>query len=122
MKSKLVFTLFLLFALVAVAYAQDDDETVNLQDLPVQISERLNIPLEAAEYLTACLFLGWFLFPALLLTKEHVSQSFVVAVMGLPIMGFAIILGWLDYWFLILVALLMALMYSGRARDFLGGK
>lgn len=123
MKLKVFLLLFLVFALAAVAYAQDDDDedTVNLQDLPVQMSERLNIPLEAAEYLTGCLFLGWFLFPALLLSKDNVSQSIIVALFGLPIFGFAILMGWFDYWFLLIAAMLIALMYAGKARQWITG-
>lgn len=123
MKLKIVLLLFLVFALVAAAYAQDDEDedTVNLQDLPVQLSERLNIPLAAAELLTASLFLGWFIFPGLLLAKDNVPQSLVVAILGLPIYGFAILMGWLDYWFLLIVCLLMALMYAGKFRQILSG-
>lgn len=106
---------FLAFSLVGLVCA-DEEEGVNMGDIPERLSQRLNIPLEAANFLFTSMILGMFLFPALLLTRGRVSQNLVVGVVGLPILGFAILMGWTDFWLLLFMAMLMAIMLAGKVR------
>jgi len=116
MKTKFLLTsLILLLIFVIPVYASED---VNLSDLPQQLSEKLTIPLFAAQLLTTAIFLTLFLFPAFILTKNILAHIMI----GFIIMGFCIAMEWLPYWFLIIIAMIVALMFSGKMRDWITGR
>ncbi len=121
MKLKLasLFFLILFFILIPVVKAAEED--VDIGTFDDALADRLGIPLFAAQLLTSSMFLGWFMFPAILMAKDHVSQSLVVTFMGLPIMGFCIAMGWLPTWILLMACLIVALMFAGKARGLIGG-
>jgi len=122
MKKKILLTNFILFWLIYFAllliYPVHATEEVDLTDFPKQLSKRLNIPLFAAQLLTSGLFLALFLFPTLLLTKNVLAHLMI----GLIIMGFCVAMGWLHYWFILVTMVVVALMFSGKVRDWISGK
>jgi len=121
MKKKILLTNFILFWLIYFAllliYPVHATEEVDLADFPKQLSKKLNIPLFAAQLLTSGLFLALFLFPVFILTKNILAHLMI----GFIIMGFCIAMGWLPYWFFLIIIMIVALMYSGKMRDWISG-
>lgn len=115
-----IVTITLIFVLISTVYAADDD-TVELDELDDYLSEKLGISLFPAQLLTTAIMLGLFVFPTLLLTKGHNEQMIAALGMTLVVLGFCIVIGWLDYWFLIIVVMIVALMFSGKMRDWVTG-
>jgi len=117
MREKIFILLWLVYSVLLIypAYASEE---VDLADFPKQLSKKLNIPLFAAQLLTSGLFLALFLFPTLLLTKNVLAHLMI----GLIIMGFCIAMGWLHYWFILVTLVVVALMFSGKVRDWISGR
>jgi len=92
----------------------EDDENIDLSDLPAQFSEKMGIDLFAAQLLTSGIVLCIFLFPTLLLTgcRNWVAPLFV----GLTVLGFCVAMGWLPVFILLLLVLLSALMLGDRIK------
>jgi len=97
------------------AYGQDNE--VDLSNFPNQLASKLNIPLFAAKLLATSIVLAIFLFPVVLLTKNPIAHMFI----GLVVMGFCIAMDWLPVWFLLVVCMVIALMFSGKMRDWITG-
>ena len=114
----LVLTLFVFLVFVPSVYAEGE---VSLTDFPQQLADKLGIDLFPAQLLTSAIFLGLFLFPAILLAGKD-NAIFAMVIVGLPVMGFCIAMEWLSYWFLLVVAMLIALMFSGKMRDWISGR
>lgn len=116
MKYTSIIILFILvLGFVPSVYAQDED--IDVSALPQELSERLNIPLFAAELLMSGIFLALFLFPTLLLTRNYMAHL----VMGLTTMGFCIAMGWLPIWILLVIVIMIAMLFSGKIREWITG-
>lgn len=113
-----LFIVFIASMLILPVYAP---EGVDLSEFPQQLADAMNLPLIAGQMLASTLILFLFLAPTLLLLNKHASQSTAVLVVGISVMGFLIGAGWLPYWFLLVLCLLVAVMYAGKFRDFLSG-
>lgn len=94
---------------------------IDVSQVPQRIADMLGLPLLAGQMLISIIFMCLLMFPAMLLTNKWASQSLAVLVVGIGSMGFLIAAGWLPYWFMLIIALIVALMYAGKMRDFVGG-
>ena len=63
-----------------------------------------------------------FLFPAMLLVKGKTSQEYVILFVGFSVIGVCIALGWFPYFMLLIISMLVALMYAGKMRAWIGGR
>lgn len=95
---------------------------IDISQVPQRIADMLGLPLLAGQMLISIIFMCLIMFPALLLTNKWSSQSLAALITGIGAMGFLIAAGWLPYWFLLIICLIVALMYASKMRDFLGGK
>ena len=114
-------TLFAFLVFVPSVYAPEGEGEVELSDFPQQLADKLGISLFPAQLMTSAIFLGLFMFPAILLAGKD-NAIFAMVIVGLPVMGFCIAMGWLSYWFLLVIAMLIALMFSGKMRDWISGR
>lgn len=108
----LLFTVFLVAMLVPNVYAAPDD-TVNLQDLPTYLAEKLSIPTFAGQLLACSIFLMMFLLPIAWFARRNMMLTLLV---GFILLGFFIAVGWLPYWFLLIISLLVAGLWSAKMK------
>ena len=96
-------------------YAQNEEEgEVNLLELPNRLSEMLGIPLSAGKLLACTIFTAMFLLPIAIFSKGNMLLS---AIVGLVLLGFFITIGWLDFWFILVICLLIAGLWSGKIKE-----
>lgn len=118
------FLLFALFLLVLIpnVYAADDD-AVNLSEFPLRVSEMMTIPLFAAQLLSSSIILCLFLLPTVFACSKFNKDVTIPSLfVGIGALGFCIAMGWLPYWFLLVLCLLVALIFAGGMRGWIGGK
>ena len=108
----LLFTVFLVAMLIPQVYAAEDD-TVNLQDLPTYLAEKLNIPTFAGQLLACSIFLVMFLLPIAWFARRNMMLTLLV---GFVLLGFFIAVGWLPFWFLLIISLIVAGLWSAKMK------
>lgn len=118
MNRKTTIPLFFLFilSLIYPVYASEG-ENVNIMQLPEKLSEALGIPVFASQLLLCSIFLFMFLLPLAIWGKT----SLPVIIVGFSVMGTLIALGWLPYWFLLIISLIVALIYAKEIKNLLTG-
>lgn len=123
MKRSLTLTpLFFLLTLYIISPAQGANE-IDFNSFPTQIADKLSISLFPAQILLSGVIMLMFLLPIALITRKRNTQGAIPEVaMTLVIMGFCIALGWLPFWFLLVLSMLIALMFSTRVRDAITGR
>lgn len=114
----LMIALFSLLNMVSFVGAVDEENQVNLLDLPTKLANALGIPQFAGQILVCAIFMFMFMLPTVVYTKTLLPPLFV----GFLTMGFLIAVGWLPFWFLLIMCLMVALMFSGSMRDLITGK
>ena len=120
--SWLLLVLFVFTALTSLVYASDED-VVNLPDFPQKLCDALGMPtnLFAGQLLASSIVLALFLLPTVFacsqFNKDVVIPSLFVGVMSL---SFCIALEWLPVWIFVLVAFLIALMFSDKITGVIG--
>jgi len=117
----LAFLLSLFFSilnLITPIHASD----VDLQSIPTQLAEALGIPTFAGEILISGITMLMFLLPICLLTRKGRGSWIPEVAVTFVIMGFCIAIEWLPYWFLVVIGMFVALMFSGTMRDLITGK
>jgi len=114
---KLLLLIVLLAVLINVpnAYAAEDD-TVNLLDLPEHLAAKLGIPTFAGQLLACTIFTVMFLFPIAFFARRNMMLTLIA---GFVLLGFFIAVGWLPYWFLLIIVLAIAGLWSGTIREWL---
>ena len=113
----LIFLSLITFSFSMSVYALEDDDVVDFSKIPERIAEALNISLFPAQLITSCIIMSIFLFPTLLLTRNPMAHLSVI----IMTMGVCIALTWLPYWFLLILSVLIALMFSGKMRGWITG-
>jgi len=113
-----VFLLIFLFSISPVNAESD----INLQNIPTQLADALGIPAFAGQILVSGITMLMFLLPLCLLTRKGRGSWIPEVAVTFIIMGFCIAIGWLDYWFLLIIGMFTALMFSGTMRDLITGK
>lgn len=97
------------------------ESTVDLTNFPTALAEALTIDLFPAQILASTILIGLFVFPTLFLSKKFQIPMIATIIMALLSMSFCIAVEWLDYWFLLVVAMIIALMFSGKMRSWVSG-
>lgn len=127
MKSK-VLLISLLFSIVFLiqidmatrVYAQSTDNgtDLNLTSFPAILAEKLSISEFAGELLASLIVMLAFMLPTTLYTKTIIPPLFV----GVVCLAFCIGVGWLDYWFLLVLTMMVAFMFAGKIRTVITGR
>jgi hypothetical protein len=112
----LSFVLFLCLSIPSV-YATEGD-TVNIIDLPQRLSDAIGIPLFASQLLICTILLFASQLPCAIWAKS----SLVSIIVGFSLMGILLALQWLPYWFLLLIALIIVLIYAKELKGSVGGE
>jgi len=117
----LVLVCLLLF--VSPAFATSG-ETVNLQNFPQQLATALGVSLFVGQILASTILLCLILFPSIMLAGYFGgsgSVMYALLIVGLPISGVCVALGWLPVWLFLVTCLLIALMFAGKMRELITG-
>ena len=122
-KAKKLFLLSIVFTTFALFIMQVQMvQAVDLSEMPQRLGDNLNMSLLAGQMLLSSLILALFLFPTMLLTKRSGQQGLAVIIMSFMVMGSLVAFGWLPIWFLLVTALIIALLFAGKMRGFISGQ
>lgn len=116
-KRYLPFFFLVLTFFIRSAYAEED---INIENLPAQLADAWGITEFAAGIFISMILLFTFLIPTLLIAKGKEGGTLAIMIVGFGIMGFCISIGYLNYWFLLLITLLVAALYAKRVTETLG--
>lgn len=117
-KAKVLFLLSIIAVLISQAQTV---HAVDLSELPQRLGDSLGMSLLAGQMIASSIVLALFLFPTMLLTKKSGQQGMAVIIMSFMVMGSLVAFGWLNIWFLLVTALLVALLFAGKMRGYIGG-
>lgn len=111
--SLLSISLFFLIStiLVSPVFAEDEPD-INIMNLPEQLASAWGITEFAAGLFMSTLLCLAFLFPIAMWKRT----SFAPLIIGLGTMSFCIAIGWLPYWIILLVSLMIAAMYASKIK------
>jgi hypothetical protein len=111
--------LLVIFVVMAlpIVHAVDPNDEVNLMDLPQRFADAFNIGLFPAQIFTTGIIMMIFMLPIAIWSKSLIPPIFV----GFIVMGLCVALTWLPVWFLVVTAMLVALMFAGGMRNWLSG-
>lgn len=117
-RSLLPFSLLFLCLIssIPLVYAAEGDN-VNLMEFPQYLSDAIGIPVLASQLLISTVFLFAFLLPCAIWGKT----SLPAIIVGFALMGFLIAVSWFPYWFLLLIALIVALIYAKEIKGLVAG-
>ncbi len=110
--------------LVLVSPVFASEETVNLMNLPQQLAYALGIDLFVAKILASVILLCFVKFPAMMIAGYFGGSGavlYAILIVGLPISGVCVGLGWLPVWLFLVTCLLIALMFAGKMRELITG-
>ncbi len=96
--------------------------SLNITDVPSNLGAQLGVGAFGGGLIaSAVLILGLLLPTALIARKKNAGfvPELVMAFLGLCI---CVGIGWLSYWILLIIALLVAVMYAGTMRDWITGR
>ena len=97
---------------ISSVYAIEDDDVVDISKLPNKLAEALNMPLFAGQILASVIPFALICFPTFLLTKNSIAHiSAIILCLSLTVA-----FGWLPYWILLLLALIVAFMYANQIK------
>ena len=108
--------LVLIGLMINIVYAQDEEE-LNLLDLPKNLANALGIPEYPAKLLASACVMLLFMVPVLMLT----NNLYAILMMGLITMGVLIGIGWLDFWFILVIVLIVACLWGSKMAK-IGGR
>ena len=91
--------------------------TVDLTAFPQGLADRLGISLFAGQILASVIFLMLTLLPTIFLSKG--KNPLAVLIVGLGSLGFCVAVNWLPYWFLLIVAMIVAFMFAGNVKNWI---
>ena len=107
-----IFSLILFSFLMSSAKALEEDDVVDISQLPAKLAEALNMPLFAGQILASAIPFGLLCFPTFLLTKNSIAHiSAIILCLSLTVA-----FGWLPYWILLLLALIIAFIYANQLK------
>ena len=119
MRTVILILIIGILASLPLAYAVDEDSQVNLLDVPFKVSEALGIPLFASQILCSAVVFVIFVLPVAFLSKKGYLPPLIVSFL---VLGTTVAIGWLPYWFLLIISMIVALMFAGTMRDWITGK
>jgi len=113
-KMKALLFAFLLFSLIPQVYAQDQqpsNEQINLLEIPSRLAKALGIPEFAGQLLTCALVMLIILLPIAIFSKGNMLLSLIV---GFILLGFFVAVGWMPYWFMLIIVLIVSALWSSK--------
>ena len=121
MKVKVILiSLFFSLALtipISVGYGADNGTDLNLTYFPTALATKLSISVFAGGILASMILTLAFVLPTAIWSKTILPPLFV----GTLCLGLCIAMDWLDYWFLLLIAMLIALMFGSKMSSIITG-
>ena len=113
MKTKLI--LICLFVFVALTLPiglghAGNEMNLTLTNFPEHLASKLHISVFAGGLLASLVLTLAFMLPTAIWTKT----LYPPLIAGIICFGLSIVFGWLDYWFLLIVAMLCALMFGSK--------
>jgi len=94
-------------------------DTVDISEVPQRLATALGLELLAGRMLASSIFLCLTVFPTLLLTNKYKNQGEAAIVVGILSIGFLVAAGWLSYWFLLIISLITAYLFSTKIKEFI---
>ena len=121
MKVKVIL-IFLFFSLaltlpISVSYGADNGTDLNLTSFPLALADKLSISDFAGGMLASMILTLAFVLPTAIWSKTLIPPLFI----GILCLGACIAMNWLDYWFLLIVAMLCALMFGSKMSAIITG-
>jgi len=95
-----------------LVYGLEDEDVVDISKLPNKLAEALNAPLFAGQILASAIPFCLICFPAFLLTDRDIAHISAIIIS----LSIALALGWLPYWILLLLALIIAFLYANQIK------
>lgn len=108
--------LFLFLSSLKLVYAADD-ATIDLASFDDMLAEKLGIDLFAARTLASTILLCLFLFPTMMICGYFggfAAVAYSSIVVGVPVLGICIALGWLPVWVLVVIVIMIALLIGSK--------
>jgi len=102
---------FLLSFLISIAHAEAD---IDISAIPQALADKMGIPLFATQLLCSGILLFIFIMPITLLSRKRGTSPIAELLLGFVILGVCLALGWLPYWILLILGLLVALLYADK--------
>ena len=114
--SLLALTLLLLSCQIVFGQENPNNEEVNLLDVPKHLSEALGIPLYAGQLLACVAVSMVFLLPIAIFSR---GNMILMLITGLVLLGSFIAIGWLEIWYILIIVLVVAGVWSAKIRGWL---
>jgi len=108
------FFMLLLAFTIGCVYAEEEPD-VNVMDLPGNLAAHLGVSVFVAEVILSSLFL----FSVGLTLSVLKAKGLLILIVTFPLMGVLIAIGWLPFWILLLLSLLVAFMYADKIKKML---
>lgn len=109
---------FFISFLLRLVPVQAQDSNITLPDFPEQLADALNMPLFASQVLVSVIFT--FAFLIALNATNRGSGMLPNIIVGLGCLCFCVAIGWLSYWVLLLICLVISAIWSGKIADWIG--
>ena len=100
---------------VSQVYAQDSNGEVNLLNIPKRLANALNIPQYSAKLIASLVLTMLFIIPTLVLTRN----LYVLLIIGFLSIGVCVAIGWLEAWYIIILVLIVASLWSAKMKAWL---
>jgi uncharacterized membrane protein (DUF106 family) len=114
--------LTILLVAIPLVHAEESEE-VDLSQVPNKLAEMLNIPLFAGQLLASLVFMSLFLLPTVFACSKFEKDVFYpTAFVGFMTLGVCIAIGWLPFWILLILCMLVAFMFSGKIKGWISGE
>lgn len=109
---------FLMF--IMPVYAETE---ISLLALAEQLGVRLGVGTFVGGLICSVIFLMATVMPIALINRSRKGGGNFVAelVIGVVVLGVCVGLTWLPFWFLLVIVMLLALLFSGKMRSYIGG-
>ena len=97
-------------------------EGIDFNEIPVKLAEALNISTFSGQILASLIFLLLVMLPVLFLAKTTRLSFFSVLLTGGVTLGFLTALGWLPYWVILIVSMVVAYAFASFLKGMFTGK
>jgi hypothetical protein len=115
-KFAFLLSIVIVLTIIPHVYAASDNDQVNLLDLPKKVAEALGIPEYAGKLLSCTFILFMVLLPIAIFSKGNMLLMLMI---GILCLGFFVAVGWLEFWFILIIILVVAGLWSGKVRGWL---
>ena len=68
------------------------------------------------------IFLTLFVTPVAFATRKQEASMYYIIIAGIGVTSFSVAVGFINYWVLLIIILLVALLIAGAARSWISGK